>query len=631
MGIKTKLILLISTVFVAALAAFGMYFILNKPIETARAELQEFEEIVEEYENLRLELAALFTLNADQQYETLQQKRVAAGQALAEIPNFIQLPKINDSVAQALLASTKIDNSINERWPSLEENMEKALDIAEEISRDEFGPAKKIKFIQLMSNDSVNAHSRAPELRRRFGQLVLAIESMDTNIESLILTASRQFEIIKQESEKSAVKAQLTAVLSGILILGLATLFAYRIAALIASIVAALATSLSVMKSGDLTVVFVKKSRDELGRLADDLNGFAKELRESIKSIQGFSLNNIKVKEELISTASEASASVNQINANTAFIAENLKLLTSTVGDVKGAVKIADNGIRTLEERLEGQAAMIEESTASVTQMIASIGAVASSTVKRQSAGKALVESAQKGGVRLDSTVSIIRDISSNVDEISGITKMIQNLAGKTNLLAMNAAIEAAHAGDAGRGFAIVADEIRNLAEASSSNSKRIAGVLKEVISKIEQAAEEGTGTKIVFSEMDEEVRSASDAFVEIAAAMDQLKAGGTQILEAMEELRRSSSEVKEGRDAIVSSSKKTAEAVDSVERISDEVLGSVSEIKSGMNDINSAVSNVAGISNQVGQAIVGLDQELQRFKTKAEKTENKEEESEAI
>ena len=102
---------------------------------------------------------------------------------------------------------------------------------------------------------------------------------------------------------------------------------------------------------------------------------------------------------------------------------------------------------------------------------------------------------------------------------------MIRDLANQTNLLAMNAAIEAAHAGEAGMGFAIVADEIRRLAEASSTNSKRISGVLKEVVAKIEQAASSGDSTKAVFSLMDTEVAAASGAFSEIAAAMSQLKA----------------------------------------------------------------------------------------------------------
>jgi methyl-accepting chemotaxis protein len=453
-------------------------------------------------------------------------------------------------------------------------------------------------------------------MQQAIDDFFIEIASMDANTESLIQVVTTQFGIIQEESAKAAARAMNLALAMALASIMVAVLVALSMANRIASTIRTLAAGIGQMKCGDLTVHFTVKSSDELGQLARDLDAFAESLKDAMATVQSSSSTSVTVKEELVATATEASASVHQINANTAFISGNILKLSDSVSSVQSAVTLADSGILSLEHLLFDQSAMIEESTASVTQMIASIASVTDATVRRRSAGEALVESARRGGEKLAATVAIIRDITANVDEISGTAKMIRDLANQTNLLAMNAAIEAAHAGEAGMGFAIVADEIRRLAEASSTNSKRISGVLKEVVAKIEQAASSGDSTKAVFSLMDTEVAAASGAFSEIAAAMSQLKSGGEQILEAMASLRKVSAEVEDGRISIADSARRTSAVVDAVEQVASEVKGSVTEIHAGMADINSAVANVAILSEKLGQMIGGLDSELQRFKT---------------
>ena len=468
----------------------------------------------------------------------------------------------------------------------------------------------------MLVSEAALSHPRAADMQQAIDDLFIEIASMDANTESLIEVVTTQFGIIQQESAKAAARAMGLALAIALASIAVSVLVALSMANRIARTIRTLATGIGQMKCGDLTVRFKVQSKDELGQLARDLDAFAESLKDTMATVQSSSSTSVNVKGELVATATEASASVHQINANTAFITGNIINLSETVDSVKSAVALADSEILSLEHLLFDQSAMIEESTASVTQMIASIGSVTDATVRRRTAGEDLVESARKGGEKLAATVAIIRDITANVDDISGTAKMIRDLANQTNLLAMNAAIEAAHAGDAGMGFAIVADEIRRLAEASSINSKRISGVLKEVVTKIEQAASSGDSTKVVFNLMDTEVAAASGAFSEIAAAMSQLRAGGEQILEAMASLRKASAEVEEGRISIADSARRTSSVVSAVERVASEVKGSVTEISTGMADINAAVANVATLSDELGQMIGGLDSELRRFKT---------------
>ena len=623
MGIKAKLMALIIVIVIAGLVSVGGYVIMTAPIEEAKREMQEFEAIIDEFRTFRADLNSLITGQLVEQLQRVSAKRNTASARLKGINNFTALPRINDSVVVSLNITSRIDSIITDRWPGLEQSATKALAEMSAVALDVYGDNTKLEVSRMLVSESAISHPRAVDMRQAMDDLFIEIASMDANTASLIEVVTTQFGIVQAESAKAATRAMNLALAMALASIAVAVLFALSMANRIARTIRSLAAGIGEMKCGDLRVRFKVKSRDELGQLARDLDDFAESLKTTMAAVQSSSSTSIGVKEELVATATEASASVHQINTNTAFINENILNLSDTVNGVHSAVALADSGILGLERLLFDQSAMVEESTASVTQMIASIGSVAEATVRRRSAGEALVESARKGGEKLAATVSIIRDITSNVDEISGTAKMIRDLANQTNLLAMNAAIEAAHAGDAGMGFAIVADEIRRLAEASSTNSKRISGVLKEVIAKIEQAAASGDSTRLVFGQMDTEVAAASGAFGEIAAAMSQLKAGGEQILEAMASLRKASAEVEEGRISLADSSSRTTAAVGSVERIASEVKGSVREISAGMSDINSAVANVAALSGKVGQMISELDSELRRFKTEGACGEN--------
>lgn len=616
MGIKAKLMALIIVVVIAGLVSIGCYIIMTAPVEAAKREIQEFEAIINEFRTFRADLNSLITGQLVEQLQLVGARRNSASNRLKGISTFTALPRINDSVVVSLNITSRIDSIITDRWPGLEQSAARVLAGMSAVALDVYGDDSRLGVSRMLVAESAISHPRAEDMRQAMDDFFIEIASMDANTESLIQVVTTQFGIIQQESAKAASRAMNLALGIALASIAVAVLFALSMANRIARTIKTLAYGIGEMKCGDLTVNFKVRSRDELGQLARDLDAFAASLKDTMATVQSSSSTSVSVKEELVATTIEASASVHQINANTALITENIMNLSDTVSSVQAAVALADSGIQGLEQLLSDQSAMVEESTASVTQMIASFGSVAEATVRRRSAGEALVQTVRKGGEKLAATVAIIRDITSNVDEISGTAKMIRDLANQTNLLAMNAAIEAAHAGDAGRGFAIVADEIRRLAEASSINSKHISGVLKEVISKIEQAATSGDGTRLVFDQMDTEVEAASGAFGEVAAAMGQLKAGGEQILEAMASLRKASAEVEEGRVSIADSARRTTSAVGSVELIAREVKGSVTGISAGMADINAGVAKVATLSEKLGQMIGELDSELRRFKT---------------
>lgn len=400
-----------------------------------------------------------------------------------------------------------------------------------------------------------------------------------------------------------------------------------RIANTIGKGVIKIERAISDLTDGDLTVRAEVISKDDLGRLSADLNRFIEALSTTVENIKITSGENITVKEDLVVTINETSASVQQMSAGASSIKDQMSKLDVQIRESTKEVDVVTEGIGGLSDALNDQVAMVEESTSSVTEMIASIGNVADITQKKRAATEKLVQTAQTGGNQLDATTAIIEEINGRIGEIRGTTDIIQNVAAQTNLLAMNAAIEAAHAGEYGRGFAVVAEEIRKLAEASSLNSKQIAKVIKEMIARIQEASDAGSATKRAFADIDTEVRGVASSLDEINSSMMELQAGGQQILEAMTSLQDVSSKVREGGDQMGDAAGTVKDAMAQVDRISAEVLGSISEITAGLSEVGNAMMTVSDLTEKVSGISEAMDEAVRFFRTEEnERVEDAEE-----
>jgi methyl-accepting chemotaxis protein len=172
---------------------------------------------------------------------------------------------------------------------------------------------------------------------------------------------------------------------------------------------------------------------------------------------------------------------------------------------------------------------------------------------------------------------------------------IINSIAGSTNLLSMNAAIEAAHAGQAGRGFAVVADEIRKLADTSGKNSKEIERKIKDMISAINKAMTESTSTKSSFTEIREEISNVMGAFEEIQLATGELAEGGQQILTALTTLGELSTNVRSGGAEI-------GEAQTRLNEIQGAVSEAIAALKTDTESIEGKNKAVLTATNKVGK-----------------------------
>jgi len=367
---------------------------------------------------------------------------------------------------------------------------------------------------------------------------------------------------------------------------------------------------------GDLTQTIDVVSRDEVGDLGRGINSFIASLRQIVENIKSASAENQVIKENLRQNAEESSTAVGQIGGNVEEISRKIGGLDERISGSTETVKAIGVNIQGLNQQVENQSSAVIEATASVNEMVASLKSVASITQAKKAATESLVVTTREGGDKLSQMSDVVQVIAGNVEKITEMVTVINDIASQTDLLSMNAAIEAAHAGDAGRGFAVVAEEIRKLSETTRENARAINDVLEGIGSQARQASAASKSTDQAFLEIDKEVTSVSQALSEINASTEELSLGGEQILEAMQMLQDVSSRVREGSEEMENGAAGMGEAMQTVREISGEVLNLVKDIARGSSLISQSTMAVNQLTAELDNTAQRLDQEIHRFKT---------------
>jgi methyl-accepting chemotaxis protein len=190
----------------------------------------------------------------------------------------------------------------------------------------------------------------------------------------------------------------------------------------------------------------------------------------------------------------------------------------------------------------------------------------------------------------------------------------MENIASQTNLLSMNAAIEAAHAGEAGKGFAVVADEIRKLAESSSEQSKTIGNVLKKIKGSIDKITKSTETVLTRFESIDSGVKTVAEQETNILNAMERQEEGNSQGSSSIS-LNDITKQVKTGSEEMLQGSQEVMKESQNLERVTQEITGGMNEMATGADEVNAAVNSVNEMVGKNREAIDSLLKEVSRFK----------------
>ncbi|MDC7228330.1 MAG: HAMP domain-containing methyl-accepting chemotaxis protein [Spirochaetales bacterium] len=610
MLIGKKLNLLIIGVISAIFVSIAVFAAVYIPVVEMRDEKDSMLSLDSAIIDLRAEINKLGIASFSEQIIVIKEKSDVLVEQFNKLEHLDRLSS-DEEIARSL----KI---IGRLYGLYEENYEELISIAEPliIQFEKIFLSSRIRLDEINQSMIYRRADNIEEVEMSIDSVKTSITVLDSNLISTHTVVDEQFHEIDNLIDARERAAYISGIILVIMVGIIAFIFAVTIASRIVRDLRIAASGIKKMSDGDITESFSVKSRDEIGQLCDNLNVLSDSLKSAFRSMKASSFKGIEVKEELITSAEQTSSASSEIAANSQAISRQFSMLNERVEGAAEVNRIMMSSLQSLESYVQDQTAMVEESTSAVTEMISSINNVNDITLKKRAATDTLVKTAETGGKKLTGTIRVINEINESLDQIKGAATIIQQIASQTNLLAMNAAIEAAHAGDAGRGFAVVADEIRKLAEASSVNSKQINGVIKEVVNRIEVASASGHETEEAFVEIDREVEGVAESLDEISSSMGELNVGGKQILEAMTGLQDVSVNVNQGSKQMAEASDKVTDAIEVVSRITNEVSSSAGEITVGITEVSGAMMLVTELSGTLGEITALLETEAGRFRT---------------
>ncbi len=612
MNIRGKLLLLIGISCGGMLAAVGATLLLYMPMERMQTEQKALFELENAVAGLQSSITALSVEPLRKQHERVEQEYLQTRDLFLKLEGLENLASASDQIALSLSTVEGLRDSLAAEMEVLEQ---KYAQVANDLEL--LGKNPEVAAFTLYTDSGEDLSSRQyriliADLNTFLNQIQLLNTSLKTVgdvMRAEFSTIERQLLEVRQRIVRTA------AAMFSVMLLG-SIAVALWLAGGISRAIVHLYRKIRLLKEGDLTIEVDIRSRDDLQKLGDHMNGFIGGLNQSVGTIQTATEDTIEVKDTLLSSVEQTQRSAESIGEITSTIGSQVDNLNTHFTDSLESVRNMAKQSQSVLDMLQDQTAMVEESTAAITEMIASIRSVAESADKRYASTEKLTEASRRGSEKLMMTTGLIDDVTANVDDIREATGVIRNVAAQTSLLAMNAAIEAAHAGEKGAGFAVVAEEIRKLSETTTGSSMRIGKILNEVIERIERTAEVGEETRRVFDEVNEVVQEVSNALSEITESMRELNVGGGQIYEATGKLQEYSVSLSEKGQHMGEASQELTSTMDYTRVTAAEVLDRVSRIGEDVESINQSLRSIGGLSYKLDETTKRVEAAVNVFIT---------------
>ena len=366
---------------------------------------------------------------------------------------------------------------------------------------------------------------------------------------------------------------------------------------------------------GDLTVRLPLIGNDEITDMAAYFNETITKIGTSIRTVGINSQKMEEIGDELASNMTETASAVNQISANIDGVKQQALTQAASVTETASTIEEIVRTIKQLNASIDTQAASVAQSSSSVEEMVANIASIGQTLGKTDDVVKSLTTATGDGKATLVTSNTVTQKIAEESGSLMEASSVIQHIASQTNLLAMNAAIEAAHAGEAGKGFAVVADEIRKLAEESSMQGKTITTTLKALSGEIETLSTSSKTVEEKFNAIFSLAEQVKEMSANLTEAMREQENGSREVLTAIKSINTVTIEVQAGSEEMLKGGEGVAEEMRKLDNLTRIITQSMNEMASGAVQINNAVQEVSEITQKNKHSIENLAKEVSKFK----------------